>query len=78
MMWEFPKIRGTFWGGLHIRDYSILGSIWGYPNFGKVPCSFKIITILGDLFAGCRLRFGLSFVWRPLNDNSLFCCVNIT
>ena len=23
--------------GLHIKDYSILGSILGYPNFGKLP-----------------------------------------
>ena len=27
--WEFPKIRGTFLGGLNNKDYSILGSILG-------------------------------------------------
>ena len=37
VMWGFPKIKGTLFGGTHIEDYSILGSILGYPNFGKVP-----------------------------------------
>ena len=26
-----------FFGGPHIKGYNILGSILGYPNFGKVP-----------------------------------------
>ena len=34
----FPKIRATFFGGPHIRDYSVLGSILGSPYFGKLPC----------------------------------------
>ena len=33
----FPKIRGTFFGCPYNKDYSILGSILGYPNFGKLP-----------------------------------------
>ena len=37
-MWGFPKIRGTLIGGPHNKDYSILGSILGSPNFGKLPC----------------------------------------
>ena len=40
--WEFTKIRCTFLGGPHIKDYSILGSILGYPNFGKVPNKFVL------------------------------------
>ena len=36
----FPKIRGTLFGGLNNKDYSILGSILGSPYFGKLPCSF--------------------------------------
>ena len=31
----FPKVRGTFLGGAHNKDYSILGSILGYPNLGN-------------------------------------------
>ena len=27
------QIRGTLLGVPHIKDYSILGSILGYPNF---------------------------------------------
>ena len=39
MFWGlgFPKIRGTFFGGPYNEDYSILGSILGYPNFEKLP-----------------------------------------
>ena len=28
---------GYHFGGPHKKDYSILGSILGYPNFGKLP-----------------------------------------
>ena len=37
MIWGFPKIRGTLLGGPHNKDYSILGSIVGSPDFGKLP-----------------------------------------
>ena len=55
----FPKIRGTILGVAIIRTIvtivSILGSILGSPNFGKLPygwlskvwCLFWIPTILG-------------------------------
>ena len=33
----FPKIKGTFLGVPCNKDYSILGSILGYPNFEKLP-----------------------------------------
>ena len=36
-IWGFPKIRGTFLGSPKNKDYSILGSILGYLNFGKLP-----------------------------------------
>ena len=36
-MWGFPTSRGTFLGGPHNKDYSILGSILGYPDSGKLP-----------------------------------------
>ena len=36
-IWGFPKIRGTLLGGPHNKDYSILGSILGSRNFGKLP-----------------------------------------
>ena len=32
----FPKL-GVSFGGPYNKDYSILGSIMGYPNFGKLP-----------------------------------------
>ena len=34
---EFPQVRGTVLGGPNIKDYSILGSILGFPYLGKVP-----------------------------------------
>ena len=34
---EFLKIRGIFFGGPYNKDYSILGSILGSHNFGKLP-----------------------------------------
>ena len=37
-MLEFPKIRCTFFGEPHNKDYSILGSILGSPYFGERPC----------------------------------------
>ena len=43
--WEFPKIRGTLFGGPHNKDYSILGSILGSPNFGKLPHVFEPLLI---------------------------------
>ena len=32
----FPKIRSYLSGGPHNKSYSILGSILGFPYFGKV------------------------------------------
>ena len=31
-------MRGTFLGGPHNKDYSILRSILGSPYLGKLPC----------------------------------------
>ena len=42
--WRFPKIRGTILGVLLYKDYSIWGSILGFPYFGKVP---NVCTGLG-------------------------------
>ena len=36
-IWGFPKIRGTFFGGPHNKEYSRLGSLLGFPYFGKDP-----------------------------------------
>ena len=44
LIWGFPKIRGTLFGGPHNKDYSILGSIWGFPYLGKLP-----FYVSGDL-----------------------------
>ena len=32
----FPKFRVPFWGH-HNKGFSILGSMLGYPHFGKLP-----------------------------------------
>ena len=37
LKWGVPKIGGTFFGGPYNKDYSILGSILGYPDLGKLP-----------------------------------------
>ena len=37
VIWEFPKIVCAIFGGPHIKDYSILGSILGCPYLGKLP-----------------------------------------
>ena len=36
LLWGYLKIRGTM-GGPQNKDYSILGSIVGSPDFGKLP-----------------------------------------
>ena len=46
-IWGFPKIRGTFLGSPNNKDYSILGSILGYLNFGKLP--YNHITLIYTL-----------------------------
>ena len=35
-MWGFPKL-GVLLGGPHNKEYSILGSILGFPYSGKLP-----------------------------------------
>ena len=36
IIWGFPQIRGAHFGGPHNKDYSILGSILGSPDFGNL------------------------------------------
>ena len=42
--WEFPKIRGTFFGGPYNKDYGILGSISGSPYLGKLPSKYAVLA----------------------------------
>ena len=35
-IWWFPKIRATLFGGPYIKDYTILGSILGFPYVGQL------------------------------------------
>ena len=35
VIWGFPKIRGTLFGGPQNKDYIILGSILGSPYYGN-------------------------------------------
>ena len=37
VIWGFPRIRGTIFGGPNYKDYNILGYILGSPYFGKLP-----------------------------------------
>ena len=41
-IWGFPKIKSTIIGGHHNKDYSILGSILGSPNFGRLPFTLTV------------------------------------
>ena len=43
---EVSQNRGYLFGGPYNKVYSILGSILGYPNFGKQPYRPQSITIL--------------------------------
>ena len=63
----FPKIRGTILGSPYKKDYSILGSTWGSPYFGKLP--YRGYLGLYRLRTPLRL---LCFVARP---NFLSCMV---
>ena len=46
VIWGFPIIRGTLFGGPHNKDYSILGSILGSLYFGKLPYEFLLAVLL--------------------------------
>ena len=37
VFWRFPKVKGTFLGGPHDKDYRVLMSILGSPYLGKLP-----------------------------------------
>ena len=36
VIWGFPKIRGTLFGGPYNKDYSILGSIFGETTISSM------------------------------------------
>ena len=45
---EVSQNRGTLFGGLYNKDHSILGSILGFPFFGKLPyqsAEVKVIVV---------------------------------
>ena len=39
--WGFPKIRGTLFEGPHNKNFSISGSILGFPYFEKLPTPLR-------------------------------------
>ena len=41
---SFPKLGVPFWG-VYNKDYRILGSIVGSPDFGKLPFIVMLVTI---------------------------------
>ena len=58
-MGGFPKLGVPFWGP-HNKAYNILGSILGYPNFGKLPC-LKAAVYLRLLWSRFSLVMVFSF-----------------
>ena len=56
-MWGFIKIRGTLFRGPYNKDYSILGSILGFPYFGKLPC-WGVLTLgaFDSELWGCKVQ----------------------
>ena len=62
-IWDFPQIRGYLIGDPHNKGYSILGSILGYPNLGKLSytllyCGFFPIPYLPSSHLLSPLRQG--------------------
>ena len=51
------QIGGTIFRGPYNKDYSILGSILGSPDFGKLPY-FYVINI-HTCISGLRLRIAV-------------------
>ena len=49
--WGFTKIRGTLFRGPYNKDYSILGSILGFPYFGKLPPWWPVALHLFKCFS---------------------------
>ena len=71
-IWEFPKIRGIIFG-VH-KDYSTLGSILGYPYFGKLPYSPKNDDYRQDVEISSSMQDGVSeslVPFRKMKPNSV-------
>ena len=64
---------GYLFGGPYNKDYSILGSILGYPNFGKLPYIYISLSLSLSLFtqalgAQCFTQMtGFTDLPKPLN-----------
>ena len=41
----FPKLGVPLWGSLN-KDYTILGSTLGFPNFGKLPSILAVLRMM--------------------------------
>ena len=54
----FPKMRGTFLGGSHHKDYSSLGSILGSPLLRETTISMRVLhgMYAGLLCSHCALH----------------------
>ena len=48
----FPTLGVPFLGSPYNTDYSILGSILGYPNLGKLPISRQTKRAILRIFDG--------------------------
>ena len=57
VIWGFPKIRGTLFGGPHNKDYSILGSILGSPYFGKLPYELYSKLLKGHIYGSYYMGY---------------------
>ena len=58
----FQKL-GVFFGGPYNEDYSILGSVLGYPNFGKLPFKPGLIRDRWGL-VGLSGSYSAFLTWR--------------
>ena len=58
-IWGFPKIRGTFFGGPHSKDYRILGSTLGFPLFWETTIYIHIGFRVHRIVQGLGVRTSL-------------------
>ena len=66
-------------GGPYNKDFSILGSILGYPNFGKLPFILIYCLAVKKLIVMYRFTVDdmISFIWKPtsfLNSSPVSGC----
>ena len=60
-MGGFSKLGVPYlFGSPYNKDYSILGSILGSPNFGKLPYDLLLKHVAQGNFRQCRIQMSFS------------------